>query len=409
MVQPLTADTGAVQRALGTLKASTYSSPTKPPEESYNLAFHQSYADNALGWRPEARKIVVVIGDAEPFHAGSAGIPGCQSTHVDPDGLNVKAELDGMRNAARTLIMIREVSVWTSTSLACYQSLASLAYAGGAARDGGSRDLVTPLVALMRGAVAPITVTPASRFVLPGTQTRLAATIANPNDFAVQINSLTLTVRGLTDATAVPAPSTQAATAMTWNTPQTLQPHSTFVVSLTAKASSTPVVGSVSATASAQLEAGNAFTTAGQATIYVTRGVVIRTRASTPRGSIAGSVAVALPKSSRSSSAAAVPDRAGTFTIRFGKRTVTLRPSAYRLSIAGDRATATIRVRVASSSGLTGCHSGGRATLTVTDPSLGANSPTGSVRVTLPASCSPGETQWLAHAASIRATVASRR
>src|SRR5205085_4140579 len=85
-LQPLTADTAAVQRSLGALQASTYISPTKPPEESYNLAFHRSYADNTLGWRPDARKIVVVIGDAEPFHAGSAGIPGCQSTHVDPDG-----------------------------------------------------------------------------------------------------------------------------------------------------------------------------------------------------------------------------------------------------------------------------------------------------------------------------------
>ena len=52
---------------------------------------------------------------------------------------------------------------------------------------------------------------------------------------------------------------------MNWNTPQTLQPHSTFVVTLTAKASSIPVVGNVSATANAQLEAGNAFITTGQA------------------------------------------------------------------------------------------------------------------------------------------------
>jgi hypothetical protein len=401
-LQPLTADTGAVQRALSTLQASTFSSPTKPPEESYNLAFHRSYDDNALGWRPDARKIVVVIGDAEPFHSGSAGIPGCQSNHVDPDGLNVKTELNGMRKAARTLIMIREVSVWTTTSLACYQSLSALGYTGGAARDGGSSDLVTPLVALMRGAVAPITVTPASRFILPGTNTRLTATLANPNGFAVQLNSLTLSVLGLTNATATPPPATQAGTTLTWNTPQTLQPHSTVVVTLNAKASSTPVVAKVTATANAQFEAGNAFTSVGQATIYVTRRLVIRAHASTRRGSIGGSVSVAL---SKSASAAALSSRAGQLTIKSGKRSVTLRPSAYRLSIAGDRATATIRVRVAGSSTLSGCAVGARGTLTVTDRSLGANTSNGSVQVTLPARCSPGETRWLAHAASIRASI----
>jgi hypothetical protein len=404
-LQPLTADTAAVQRALGKLRAIPDPSPSNLPEESYNLAFHRSYTDDALGWRPDARKIVVVIGDAEPFHAGSAGIPGCQSTHDDPDGLNVKGELSGMRKAARTLIMIREVSVWTSTSLACYQSLASLAYTGGAARDGGSSDLVTPLVALMRGAVAPITVTPASRFILPGTQTRLTATVANPNGFAVQLNSLTLSVRGLTNATAAPPPATQAGTTLTWNTPQTLQPHSTVVVTLNAKASSTPGVAKVTATGNAQFEAGNAFTTVGQATIYVTRRLVIRAHASTGRGSIGGSVSVALPKSRQSASAAALSSRAGQFTIRSGKRSVTFRPSAYRLSISGDRATATIRIRVAGSSTLSGCAVGTRGTLTVTERSLGGNTSNGSARVTLPARCSPGETQWLAHAASLRAGI----
>ena len=108
---------------------------------------------------------------------------------------------------------------------------------------------------------------------------------------------------------------------------------------------------------------------------------------------------------SKSASAAALSSRAGQFTIKSGRRSVILRPSAYRLSIAGNGATATIRVRVAGSSFLSGCAVGTRGTLTVTDRSLGANTSNGSVQVTLPALCRPGETQWLAHAASIRASI----
>ena len=42
--------------------------------EAYNLLFNKCYTDASIGWRAAARKIVVVIGDAEPHSAGAEGI-----------------------------------------------------------------------------------------------------------------------------------------------------------------------------------------------------------------------------------------------------------------------------------------------------------------------------------------------
>ena len=79
LLQPMTADTQAVTAAIGKLATSQNPTPGNVAEESYNLAFHQSWADTRMGWRDDSRKVVVVIGDAEPFGAGAAGLAGCRS------------------------------------------------------------------------------------------------------------------------------------------------------------------------------------------------------------------------------------------------------------------------------------------------------------------------------------------
>src|SRR4051794_24714033 len=108
--------------------------------EAYNVVFRNSYADKTIGWRAASRKLVVVIGDAEPHGAGSAGFQGCLDASADPHALRTKQELVGMKVNGRTLLMVRQGSTAT-VSLDCYQSLVSGAYGGGSARDAGS-DLI---------------------------------------------------------------------------------------------------------------------------------------------------------------------------------------------------------------------------------------------------------------------------
>src|SRR5262249_53046363 len=141
--QPMTSDAAAVQRALDGLQAAPEALGDYP--EAYNLVVHQRVADAATGWRDGARKFVLVVGDAEPHGAGTAGVPGCSDTSADPHGFNTATELAGMRAAGRTLLMIRQRAT-ASTVLACYQGLASLAYAGGAAMDDDNGDLAGPIV-----------------------------------------------------------------------------------------------------------------------------------------------------------------------------------------------------------------------------------------------------------------------
>jgi len=191
-LQAMTTNTSAIEAALNKLHAVSNPLPANLVVESYNLAFRRSYADPAIGWRVTAPKVVLVIGDAEPYGAGSAGIGGCKDDHVDPDGLNVRTELAGMRAAKRTLVMIRAVSPNTTSSLDCYRSLVGLSYPGGSAQDATASDLVMPIVAILRSAVAPIAIQPSFPFVLPGKTTTVKLTISNPNAVALQLNKLTI-------------------------------------------------------------------------------------------------------------------------------------------------------------------------------------------------------------------------
>src|SRR5439155_14955497 len=65
--------------------------------DAYNVVFRNSYADKSIGWRATSRKLVVVIGDAEPHGAGSAGFSGCLDASADPHALRTPQELVGMK------------------------------------------------------------------------------------------------------------------------------------------------------------------------------------------------------------------------------------------------------------------------------------------------------------------------
>src|SRR3954452_19951108 len=131
--------------------------------EAYNVVFRNSYADKAIGWRAAARKLVVVIGDAEPHGAGSATFQGCLDASTDPHALRTRQELVGMKVNGRSLLMIRQGSTAT-TALDCYEALAAATYGGGGARDASS-DLVGAIEGLVTRAarVAGLRAAPAPR------------------------------------------------------------------------------------------------------------------------------------------------------------------------------------------------------------------------------------------------------
>lgn len=131
--QAFTSDPGLAQSAIGRL---TVAGGGDHPE-AYNLVFNRS-RDPRIGWRPGSRRLLVVIGDAEPHGAGAAGISGCRDFSPDPRGFNTANELAQLRKARVTLLMILQSSPQTSASLDCYRSLAAGAYPGGGAFEGGA-------------------------------------------------------------------------------------------------------------------------------------------------------------------------------------------------------------------------------------------------------------------------------
>jgi hypothetical protein len=134
----MTASSSDVQTALNGLSADGGGDNA----EAHNLVFHNSYTPalgGDIGWRAGTRKFVVVISDAEPHGAGTAGFGGCADTSTDPHGFNTATELAGMAANQRTLIMIRQVASTTTTSLACYQSLVAAGFTGGQAADAERR------------------------------------------------------------------------------------------------------------------------------------------------------------------------------------------------------------------------------------------------------------------------------
>ena len=152
VAQSMTSNSAAVQTALNGLSAS--GGGDLP--EAYNLVFQNSYTPatgGAIGWRAGTRKFVVVIGDAEPHGANSAGFSACSDTSADPHLLNTATELAGMNSNQRTLFMI--LASTGSATLACYQSLAAAAFAGGQGVAAGT-NLATQIVNLINAATSTV-------------------------------------------------------------------------------------------------------------------------------------------------------------------------------------------------------------------------------------------------------------
>jgi hypothetical protein len=189
LVQPFTDNESLVKDAFGRIGTAHNPSPNNGLAESYNLAFRNSYSDSRMGWRPGARKIVVVLGDAEPNGAGTDRFAGCRDHSSDPEGLSTRRELANMRTAKRTLIMVRELSSGLSVTFRCYESLAAAAYAGGLAADAGA-NIVPTIVELIEGAYAPLTLKPDLRAALRNARSGYTVKLQNPNVLDLTIKSV---------------------------------------------------------------------------------------------------------------------------------------------------------------------------------------------------------------------------
>jgi Mg-chelatase subunit ChlD len=188
LVLPMTAAAAEVQGAINGLSAGGGGDAP----EAYNLVFRNSYSDPAVGWRPDSRKFVVVIGDAQPHgNLATQGLAGCGNVTPDPHGLTTSAELAQMNLNVRTLMMILQTGPSTTTSLGCYQSLAAGAFPGGQAVPAAG-SLATQIVDLINAAFANVS--------------DLHLEVVAPNPNAAWI-SFAPAARG-----PIPAPSTQTFT-----------------------------------------------------------------------------------------------------------------------------------------------------------------------------------------------------
>lgn len=147
LVHALTADAAQLQAGLDRLEAAEGGDSP----EAYNLVFKNSL-EAQVGWRARSRRLLVVLGDAEPHGAGTEGFAGCSDVSEDPNGLSSTTELEKLKAAKTTLLMVLQDSSHTSAGLECYRSLAAAAFSGGAARSGGD-DLTSVIEELIEDAI----------------------------------------------------------------------------------------------------------------------------------------------------------------------------------------------------------------------------------------------------------------
>jgi hypothetical protein len=394
LLQPLTGDASKVQAALNQLKVFFNPSPlNKGFAESYNLLFRQSYSDTAIGWRPDARKFVIVVGDAQPQGAGSAGLAGCTSKIPDAHGLSSAAELAAMRAAKRTLIMIRQLSSATTASLECYQSIAAAAYEGGAAHDGGKTDLAGPILESIKRAYMPIIVSADVGFATPGGRAGFTVRLSNPNSIAVGLTSLSADLprgasylRGTTAgiASATPTASTDA---LTWTLPGELRPAESLRFHFVLRAPRRHGRYTVGARGALQGPSGQVLTIAALRNTTL----VVRPRPRLLAFKVSGSTG-----SSRLSGSGAIrplPRRLwlsgkrvkGTVSIAAGGRVLRLRPRSYRLLRFGAPTILLVRAQVVA--GARACRGAGATIRLVDSDDLlvdGRTADTASVKVARP-------------------------
>jgi len=241
LLQPLTDDDAAVHLALDRVRAVPNPAGTGT-EAAYSFLFRKSYSDPAFGWRSGARKVLVVIGDAEPFGAGEAGVTACRSGRTDPQGLNAPDELGKMRANQIVLLMVRQVSPDTSTTLGCYEALAQRAAVGSAARDGGGRsDLVEPVVSLLKQVFAPLRLQASDRTVRRGAKIRYVLTLTNRSSESMKVDWLSASLpRSLRyEGASIARPPARRATTrysvLVWYLKRTLAPGQTAKIAFTVR------------------------------------------------------------------------------------------------------------------------------------------------------------------------------
>jgi hypothetical protein len=391
LVTPMTTSDDSVVAALRTLKAVNTTDTTKDtPAEAYNLLFHQTYADQRIGWRPGARKIVVVIGDAEPHSAGAEGLAGCADRTSDWNGLSTTHELAAMRAAKRTLVMIRQAQTAT-VSLSCYATLASRAYEGGAARNGGSTDIVTPVLSLLKGSYAPLVVEPQLTYGVGGKTDGLTVRVANPNNFP-------LTIKGL--SVKLPAGVTVVPGSQTGNLSQPLVAGGTISWALAAPLGAFRVLtghvvlrltssarGSFVGDLTSTLPSGDDLKTRAAASLRVVgRPRTVSVSISGGKGAtnfISGSFASPLGSNT-------LRGNRGRIVVRYAARSsVTLTPLSATASAEGAPTRLVFRVAVVGAESLAKCRRGATGTLRVLDSdALDARARTADrVVVSLPSGC----------------------
>ena len=368
LLQPMTGNAELVRSALARVRA--VRNPTDSARaESYNLAFRRSYEDPAVGWRTGSRKVVVVIGDAEPHGAGRSGLPGCTDTTRDPHGLDTAAELANMRKAGRTLLMVRQVSAETSASLSCHESLAARAAPGGAAVDSGAGSLTTTIVALVQRAYVPVSVRPDLRVALPGGSLGYTVTVTNPNPSPLRLESLSLSLpdRARSDRASVANdPGRKGRNLLPTSSVTVLAPAERLVVHVVVRLPKRAGTHWAAAIARASTVTGERFVSRSSRepvrVVTRLRHVAFGFSARAAGTSARGSARAALRTASRRPTWTGIRT-AGSVVVRSSHGQVLLRPVALRLLRVGSPSLAVVRLTVARGGGFVGCRPGTRAEL----------------------------------------------
>jgi hypothetical protein len=372
LVQPFTRDEDLVRSAFGKINATYNPDPNNGPAESYNLAFRKSYSDTRMGWRPDASKIVLVIGDAEPNGAGTEGLPGCRDHSRDPEGLSTRHELANMRAAHRTLIMVREPSREVSVTLRCYESIAAGAYTGSLAENAG-QDIVSTLVELITGAYAPLTLKPDLRAALRTARSGYTVKLQNPNLVSLTTNSIKVQLpRGFRYLRGTTSGATRAEPAvsgrlLTWSLSKVLPAHKQLRLHLAVHTPKRLGTYRSKAMASVQTAAGNALAPrTPTALLRVKRrlsAIAFAFNAKIGAGKTVVGHAGARSHGGRRLLGHQVSAR-GSVLLRRGLGVrVLLRATQLRLERLAGPTRARLTLRVVAAHGLAGCRPGSRATL----------------------------------------------
>jgi hypothetical protein len=365
LLSPMTSNVTKLVAAIDQLKSVQSTRPdVDTSAEAYNRLFHETYTDTHIGWRAAARKIVIVIGDAEPHNAGGDGLPGCQDGTKDWDGLDTAKELAAMKAAKRTLVMIRQAGTAT-TSLACYSSLAAAAYTGGTALDGNGNDIARPVLALVEHAYAPLTITPQFTRGLSGSTGSLTISVANPNTFPLAIGSFTVTLPGGValvphrNTGRLPAPTVNGHV-LSWSRFTSL-PRGTSLLGNVVLHVGNVKAGPASAQIKASTPDGNLLTVTSRAALRFVahpRRVSVSVGGKGTAGTVRGTISGKLGTSGGS----------GTLVLsRSAKKSVTLRATAVSMGHAGAPTLLTMQVAVARASGFPSCRVGTAGILHVVD------------------------------------------